>query len=191
MLFRSEIARVAYFGANLPAGESLGLTHSETYDPLSVAFAYASHACLVEVDPETGVVEVLKYAVVHDCGTMVNPLLIEGQIHGGIAQGLGGALTEEFRYNAQGQLLSDSLNQYHLPLAAGIPPIQVEHLETPSPRVPGGFKGSGEGGTIGSTAAIVNAVADALAPFGVSVTATPLTPDRIWNLIHKARSATF
>lgn len=185
-----EIARAAYFGANLPAGESPGLTHSETYDPLSVAFAYASHACLVEVDPETGVVEVLKYAVVHDCGTMVNPLLIEGQIHGGIAQGLGGALTEEFRYNAQGQLLSGSLQQYHLPLAAGIPPIQVFHLETPSPHIPGGFKGSGEGGTIGSTAAIVNAVADALAPFNVSVTATPLTPDRVWSLIHQARSET-
>jgi carbon-monoxide dehydrogenase large subunit len=185
-----EIARVAYYGANLPEGESPGLVHSETYDPLNVAFAYASHACLVEVDPETGVVEVLKYAVVHDCGTMVNPLLIEGQIHGGIAQGLGGALTEEFRYDAHGQLLSDSLHKYHLPLAAGIPAIQVFHLETPSPHVPGGFKGSGEGGTIGSTAAIVNAVADALAPFGVSVTATPLTPERVWGLIHKARRET-
>jgi aerobic carbon-monoxide dehydrogenase large subunit len=182
-----EIARVAYYGANLPEGESPGLVHSETYDPPSVAFAYASHACLVEVDPETGVVEVLKYAVVHDCGTMVNPLLIEGQIHGGIAQGLGGALTEEFRYDEHGLLLSDSLQKYHLPLAAGIPLIQVEHLETPAPRVPGGFKGSGEGGTIGSTAAIVNAVADALAPFGVGVTATPLTPDRVWNLIQASR----
>jgi aerobic carbon-monoxide dehydrogenase large subunit len=185
-----EIARVAYYGANLPEGESPGLTHSETYDPSSIAFAYASHACLVEVDPETGVVEVLKYAVVHDCGTMVNPLLIEGQIHGGIAQGLGGALTEEFRYDARGQLLSDSLQKYHLPLAAGIPPIEVEHLETPSPYVPGGFKGSGEGGTIGSTAAIVNAIADALLPFGVRITATPLTPDRIWSLIHGSRSET-
>jgi aerobic carbon-monoxide dehydrogenase large subunit len=185
-----QIARVAYYGANLPEGESPGLVHSETYNPLTVAFAYASHACLVEVDPETGVVEVLKYAVVHDCGTMVNPLLVEGQIHGGIAQGLGGALTEEFRYDAQGCLLSDSLQKYHLPLAAGIPPIVVEHLETPAPHVPGGFKGSGEGGTIGSTAAIVNAVADALAPFGVIVTATPLTPDRIWSLIHESRSET-
>lgn len=187
MLSLREIARVAYYGANLPEGESPGLVHSETYDPLSIAFAYASHACLVEVDPETGVVEVLKYAVVHDCGTMVNPMLIEGQIHGGIAQGLGGALTEEFRYDALGQLLSDSLQKYHLPLAAGIPPIQVEHMETPAPHIPGGFKGSGEGGTIGSTAAIVNAVADALAPFGVSVTATPLTPDRVWSLIHESR----
>ncbi len=185
-----EIARVAYYGANLPEGESPGLAHSETYDPSSIAFAYASHACLVEIDPETGVVEVLKYAVVHDCGTMVNPLLIEGQIHGGIAQGLGGALTEEFRYDARGQLLSDSLQNYHLPLAAGIPPIEVEHLETPSPYVPGGFKGSGEGGTIGSTAAIVNAIADALIPFGVRITATPLTPDRIWSLIHGSRSET-
>ena len=94
-----QIAQVAYYGANLPAGETPGLVHSETYDPSTIAFAYASHACLVEVDPETGVVEVLKYAVVHDCGTMVNPLLIEGQIHGGVAQGLGGALTEEFRYD--------------------------------------------------------------------------------------------
>ncbi len=187
MLSLREIARVAYYGANLPEGESPGLVHSETYDPLSIAFAYASHACLVEVDPETGVVEVLKYAVVHDCGTMVNPLLVEGQIHGGIVQGLGGALTEEFRYDAHGQLLSDSLQTYHLPLAAGIPPILVEHMETPAPHIPGGFKGSGEGGTIGSTAAIVNAVADALTPFGVRVTSTPLTPDRVWSLIHEEK----
>lgn len=182
-----EIARVAYLGANLPPGESPGLSHSETYDPLSIAFAYASHACVVEVDPETGVVETLNYAVVHDCGTMVNPLLIEGQIHGGIAQGLGGALTEELRYDAQGHLLTNSLQTYHLPLAGGIPPIHVLHLETPAPHIPGGFKGSGEGGTIGSTAAIVNAVADALIPFGVRVTTTPLTPDRVWSMIAEAR----
>ena len=182
-----EIARVAWYGANLPDGEIPGLAQSETYDPPSIAFAYASHACLVEVDPETGMIEVQRYAVVHDCGTMVNPLLIEGQIHGGIAQGLGGALIEELRYDASGLLLSDSLQTYHLPVAAGIPPILVEHLETPAPHVPGGFKGSGEGGTIGATAAIVNAVADALTPLGVSITATPLTPDRIWRLIQESQ----
>jgi aerobic carbon-monoxide dehydrogenase large subunit len=182
-----EVARVAWYGANLADGETPGLVHSETYDPLSVAFAYASHACLVEIDPETGMVEVQRYAVVHDCGTMVNPLLIEGQIHGGIAQGLGGALTEELRYDTNGLLLSGSLQKYHLPVAAGIPQILVEHMETPAPHVPGGFKGSGEGGTIGATAAVVNAVADALAPFGVSVTATPLTPDRVWRLIQESR----
>lgn len=183
-----EIAQVAWYGANLPDGEAPGLTQSETYDPPSLAFAYASHACLVEVDPETGITEVQRYAVVHDCGTMVNPLLVEGQVHGGIAQGLGGALTEELRYDASGLLLSDSLQTYHLPRAAGVPSILVEHLETPAPHIPGGFKGSGEGGTIGATAAIVNAVADALAPLEVKVMATPLTPDRIWRLIREAQA---
>jgi carbon-monoxide dehydrogenase large subunit len=180
----SDIARAAYFGRYLPKGEQPGLSHTEVYDPPTVAFANASHACLVEVDPETGIVEVLKYAVIHDCGTMVNPALVEAQVHGGVVQGLGGALMEELPYDKDGRLLATNFTDYHLPRAGGIPEIQVGHIETPSPHIPGGFKGAGEGGTIGSPAALVNAVADALAPFGVTVTATPLTPNNVWNLLH-------
>jgi carbon-monoxide dehydrogenase large subunit len=184
-----EIARAAYFrGPDLPEGVMPGLSNEEVYDPPAVAFAYGAHACLVEVDPETGFVDVLKYAVCHDCGPMVNPALVEAQIHGGVAQGLGGALMEVLPYDDRGQLLATNFTNYHLPRAAGIPTILIEHMETPSPTIPGGFKGAGEGGVIPAPAAIVNAVADALAPFGASITATPLTPERVWRLVHR-RSA--
>jgi carbon-monoxide dehydrogenase large subunit len=185
-----EIARAAYFrGPDLPEGVKPGLSNEEIYDPPAVAFAYGTHAALVEVDPETGFVDVLKYAVCHDCGSMVNPALVEGQIHGGIAQGLGGALTEELPYDDRGQLLTTNFTNYHLPRAAGIPTILIEHMETPSPTIPGGFKGAGEGGVIPAPAAIVNAVADSLRPFGVTITATPLTPERLWDLVQHRRSA--
>lgn len=181
----SEIARAAYFrGPDLPAGVNPGLSNEEVYDPPAVAFAYGTHVCVVEVDPETGFVEVLKYAVCHDCGTMVNPALVEAQVHGGVVQGLGGALMEELPYDARGQLLATNFTDYHLPRAAGVPSIQIEHMETPAPQIPGGFKGAGEGGVIPSPAAVANAVADALRPFGVTVTSTPLTPGRVWNLLH-------
>ena len=149
-----------------------------------MTFACGSHACLVEVDPETGIVKVLKYAVCHDCGTMVNPALVEAQVHGGVVQGLGAALMEELPYDQSGQLLATDFTHYHLPRAAGIPEILIEHMQTPAPDVPGGFKGAGEGGIIPSPAAIAGAVADALAPFGVRVVSTPLTPERVWNLLH-------
>jgi carbon-monoxide dehydrogenase large subunit len=186
----SEIARAAYFrGPWLPEGVKPGLTNEEVYDPSAVPFAYGTHTCLVEVHPETGFVEVLKYAVCHDCGTMVNPALVEGQIYGGVAQGLGGALMEELPYERSGQLLATNFTDYHLPRAAGIPTILIEHMETPSPHIPGGFKGAGEGGVIPAPAAIANAVADALSPFGVSITATPLTPERVWNLVRYQQNA--
>jgi carbon-monoxide dehydrogenase large subunit len=185
----SEIARAAYFrGPYLPAGVKPGLSNEEVYDPPAVAFAYGTHACVVEVDPETGFVEVQKYAVCHDCGTMVNPALVEAQVHGGVVQGLGGALMEELPYDARGQLLATNFTDYRLPRAAGIPDIQVEHMETPAPQIPGGFKGAGEGGVIPSPAAVANAVADALRPFGVTVTSTPLTPGRVWNLLHPSQA---
>jgi len=184
----SEIARAAYFrGPDLPTGVKPGLSNEEVYDPPAVAFAYGTHACVVEVDPETGFVEVQKYAVCHDCGTMVNPALVEAQVHGGVVQGLGGALMEELPYDARGQLLATNFTDYRLPRAAGVPDIQVEHMETPAPQIPGGFKGAGEGGVIPSPAAIANAVADALRPFGVTVTSTPLTPGRIWDLLHPSQ----
>jgi carbon-monoxide dehydrogenase large subunit len=185
----SDIARAAYFAdPDRPEGEKPGLSWEEIYDPPSVAFAYGSHACLVKVSPETGFVEVLKYAVVHDCGTMVNPALVEAQIHGGIVQGLGAALMEELPYDKEGQLLATNFTDYRLPRAAGVPPILIEHMETPAPQIPGGFKGAGEGGVIPSPAAIANAVADALSPFKVRVTATPFTPERVYALLHTSQA---
>ena len=186
----SEIARAAYFsGPDLPEGETPGLSNEKVYDPPAVAFACGSHACLVEVDIETGFVEVVKYAVCHDCGTMVNPALVEAQVHGGVVQGLGAALMEELPYNGRGQLLATNFTDYHLPRATGVPQIKVNHMETPSPHIPGGFKGAGEGGVIPSPAAIANAVADALRPFGVTVTSTPLTAGRVWDLLHPSSQA--
>jgi carbon-monoxide dehydrogenase large subunit len=152
----------------------------------TVTYSNAVHAALVEVDPETGLVKVLKYAVAHDCGRLINPLLVDGQIHGGVAQGLGGALLEEMVYDQAGQLLTGSLMDYLIPTALDVPEIDGVHLETASPRNPLGVKGAGEGGAIASPAAVANAVADALAPWGVQVTATPLSPDRIRALLRAA-----
>lgn len=181
-----EVALVAYLGAGLPPGMTPGLAAREVFDPPAIPFSYAAHAALVEVDPATGQVEVCRYAVAHDCGTVVNPALVEGQIHGGVAQGIGAALQEELCYDEFGQPLTTTLQDYHPPRAAQVPPIVVAHLETPSPTNPLGAKGMGEGGTIGATAAVVNAVADALAPLGVTITRAPLTPERVWHLIHES-----
>ena len=153
------------------------------------AFTYANavHAAAVEVDVETGEVRLLKYVVVHDCGRVINPLLADGQICGGVAQGIGNALMEELVYDENGQLLSGSLMDYLLPTSCDVPPIALGHLESPSPRNPLGLKGLGEGGAIAPPAAIANAVEDALRPFGVEVTATPLSPERVLALVEAAR----
>ena len=130
----------------------------------------------MEVDPETGRVTVREYAVVEDCGPVINPMIVEGQIHGAVAQGIGEALGERLVYDESGQLLTGTLMDYPLPTAAMLPAFTIGHLETPSPLTPGGFKGMGEGGTIGAPAAIANAVADAVKPLGVAVTGLPILP---------------
>lgn len=139
-----------------------------------MTFANAAHVVQVAVDARTGRIDLETYAVVHDCGRMVNPMLVEGQIHGGTAQGLGEALMEAMVYDEDGQLQSASLMDYLLPTMADMPRIQVDHLESPSTDTLGGFKGVGEGGVIGSIPAIANAVGDALAALGASVTLLPL-----------------
>lgn len=149
---------------------------SATFDPPSVAFPYATHACRVEVDPETGGVQIDRYVVVEDCGRMVNPVIVEGQVHGAVAQGIGGALFESLIYDAQGQLLTASLLDYVVPTAAEIASLEVHHLEIPAPGTPHGVKGVGEGGTLGPPAALANAVSDAL---GVECNELPLTPERV------------
>jgi carbon-monoxide dehydrogenase large subunit len=135
------------------------------------------HVAAVEVDRETGRVSVTRYVVVEDCGPVINPMLVEGQIHGAVAQGLGETLLEELIYDAEGQLLTATLMEYALPTADSMPAMVIGHLETPSPRMPGGFKGMGEGGTIGSPAALANAVADAVAE--APVTRLPLRADTL------------
>jgi carbon-monoxide dehydrogenase large subunit len=154
----------------------------------TVTFASAAHAAVVEADPETGLVRILRYVVAHDCGRVVNPQIVDGQIHGGVAQGIGGALWEALVYDAGGQLLTGSLMEYAVPRARDLPRFEAIHLEYPSPRNPLGVKGVGEGGAIAPPAALANAVEDALAPFGVRITEGPLTPERIVALISASAS---
>ena len=131
---------------------------------------------------------ILKYVAVDDCGTMINPLVVEGQIHGGIAHGIGNALLEEIVYDGAGQLVTGTLMDYALPRAADVPALEVHHVVTPSPLNPLGVKGAGEGGTLPAPAAIANAVADALRPLGVEVTEMPLTRERLWRQVRAAAS---
>jgi carbon-monoxide dehydrogenase large subunit len=159
------------------------------FEPPTVTYANAVHAAVVDVDTETGEVRLGTYVVVHDCGRVINPLIVEGQIVGGVAQGIGGALLEELRYDENGQLLTASLMDYLLPTSEEMPTFALGHVESPSPRNPLGLKGLGEGGAISPPAAIANAVEDALRPFGVAVTATPLTPERVRALIDAGRAA--
>ena len=182
-----QIARAAYSGAkHLPKGLEPGLEATRFYDPYYGTASNATHAAMVEVDRATLEVKILRYVVVEDCGRMVNPLIVDGQVHGGVAQGIGAALLEEIVYDDQGQLLSGTLMDYVVPSACEIPMMEVHHVETPSPVALGGFRGMGEGGTIGAPAAIANAVADALAPLSIEVAELPVTPERLFRLTRKA-----
>jgi aerobic carbon-monoxide dehydrogenase large subunit len=184
-----QIARAAYSGAKqLPKGLEPGLEATRFYDPYYGTASNATHAAMVEIDRATLEVKTLRYVVVEDCGRMVNPLIVDGQVHGGVAQGIGAALLEEIVYDDQGQLLSGTLMDYVVPSACEIPTMEVHHVETPSPVALGGFRGMGEGGTIGAPAAIANAVADALAPLQIEIAELPVTPERLFRLIGQARA---
>jgi carbon-monoxide dehydrogenase large subunit len=152
----------------------------------TVTFAHAVHVAVVDVDPETGAVKLIRYVVAHDCGRVVNPMLVDGQIHGGVAQGIGGGLYEALRYDEAGQLLTGTLMEYHMPAADEVPFIETIHMESHSSRNPLGVKGVGEGGAISPPAAIANAVEDALQPFGIKITTAPVTPSLIRSLISSA-----
>ncbi|MCL6593967.1 MAG: molybdopterin-dependent oxidoreductase, partial [Alicyclobacillus sp.] len=175
-----ELARIAYTDVNrLPDDFPPGLEVVARYQPPAPAtYSNGTHAAVVEVDVRTGLVRVLDYAAVNDCGRLINPLIVEGQIHGGVAQGIGSAFLEELRYDENGQLLTTSLMDYLLPSATDVPRMRVQHIETPSASL-GGFKGMGEGSLIAAPAALANAVSDALAPFGVLVTELPIRPEQI------------
>ena len=175
----ADLARAAYSPPAGGLGDGLepGLEATVYFDPPGPTFSGAVHLAVVEVDPDTGRVGVERYTVVEDCGPVINPLLVEGQVHGAVAQGLGEALLEAVVYDDAGALLTGTLMDYALPRAGDVPEPQVGHLESPAPHVPGGVKGMGEGGTIGAPAAIANAVADAVAPLGIRVTALPIRPE--------------
>jgi carbon-monoxide dehydrogenase large subunit len=177
----ARIARAAMPGWNneRPPGIEAGLEETSYWQPPTVTWSYAVHVAIVEVDGETGRVRIDDYAVAHDCGNVVNPMLVEGQIMGGAAQGLGGILGEAIAYDASGQLLSGSLMDYALPTAGDIPAMRIVHLHSPSPLNPLGVKGVGEGGAVAPPAAVANAVCDALASFAVEVNVTPLKPEEL------------
>ena len=179
---RSALPTFARAGAVTADFEATVYHHQPT-----VTYTSAVHIAHVEVDAETGAVRLLRYVVAHDCGRLINPMIVEGQIHGGVAQGIGGGLLEEMVYDEQGQLLTGTFMDYLVPTAMELPPIETVHLEYPSPRNPLGIKGIGEGGAISPPAALANAVEDALAPFGVRVTRAPLGPDTVRSLIVAAR----
>ena len=185
-----EIARAVYSElARLPAEARGELEATRTYDPVFGTTSAATHVATVEIDPETFEVCVERFAVAEDCGKLVNPLIVEGQVHGGVAQGIGAALYEEVIYDDQGQIHTASLVDYPVPSACEIPSMKVVHLEMESPTTLGGYRGMGEGGTIGAPAAVANAIADALAPLGIDINELPVTPERLFRLIEAARAS--
>jgi carbon-monoxide dehydrogenase large subunit len=186
-----EVARVAHLRMEaLPPGVDPLLCVTSTYQPGidTGVYSYATHAAVVAVDPATGLIELLDYAVAEDCGTMINPMIVEGQVRGGVVQGIGTALYEEIPYDDHGQPLVGTLADYLVPGAAELPAIKIAHLHTPTPFTEYGVKGMGEGGAIAPPAAIANAVRDALASLGVEVNETPLTPRRVLAAIRQAQA---
>ncbi len=182
----ADIGRAVYLRAvELPDEMDPGLEVTETFDPVQMAWPYGVHHAVVQVDTETGAVEILRYTIVHDTGMVLNPMIVEGQMHGAAAQGIAAALLEEFVHDPEGQPLTTSLADYLIPSAPEIPPFDVGHMCTPSPIVPGGVKGAGEAGIIAPPAAVTNAVENALGEFGVRLTSIPHSPERIWRALHR------
>jgi carbon-monoxide dehydrogenase large subunit len=189
----AEIARTAHLRMDrLPPDTDPILEATETYQPAvdSGVFAYATNAAVVAVDPATGAVELLDFGVAEDCGTIVNPMIVDGQIAGGITQGIGTALLEEIPYDGDGQPLASTFADYLVPGSVEIPPIKIAHLVTPARHTEYGMKGMGEGGAIAPPAAIANAVRDALAGIGAELNETPITPRRIVDAIRAAKTST-
>jgi carbon-monoxide dehydrogenase large subunit len=183
MVTFQQIANAAYAAFMLPPEIEPGLEATMFFDPPNMTYPFGTHVCVVEVDPRSGEVQILRFVAVDDAGRIINPLLAAGQLHGGIAQGIGQALYEEIVYDEDGQLRTASLMDYALPTADKVPHYELDHTETPGTTNPLGAKGIGEAGTIGSTPAVVNAVLDALLPLGVTHIDMPLKPERIWRAI--------
>ena len=181
-----EIVFQTYLAANLPEGMEPGLEATVYHDPSNFTFPFGTHVSEVEIDPETGTTIIERYVAVDDCGVQVNPMIVEGQLMGGIAQGIGQALYEAASYDENGQLQSGSMMDYHVPKAADLPRFELDHTVTPSPVNPLGVKGIGEAGTIGATPAVMNAVIDALSPLGIRELDMPATPERVWRVMQDA-----
>ena len=185
-----EIAKAVYSEmGRLPRDAREELEVTKVYDPYFGTTTSATHIVALEIDPATYKVKLDRYVVAEDCGRMINPMIVDGQVHGAVAQGIGAALYEEVIYDNAGQLLTASLADYVIPTASEAPPIITAHLETESPSTVGGFRGMGEGGTIGAPAAIANALADALAPFAAEIFELPMTPERLFCLVEKVKAA--
>jgi aerobic carbon-monoxide dehydrogenase large subunit len=182
-----EAAGAAYVTMDMPEGMEPGLDEQSFYDPENFVFPFGAHACVVDVDPETGKVEVVRWVAVDDCGPAINPMLIDGQVHGGVVHGIGQALYERIHYDESGQLVTGTFVDYALPTAAELPSLETDRTETPSPVNSLQVKGVGEAGTIAATPAVTNAVIDALRPLGVDFINMPLSPMRIWEAIQEAK----
>jgi carbon-monoxide dehydrogenase large subunit len=183
-----DIALMANVAWNMPEGMEPGMEASAFYDPPNFTYPFGAHVAVVTVDADNGLVELKRYVAVDDCGPQVNPMIVEGQVHGGVVQGAGQALWEGAVYSENGQLLTGSMMDYALPKAHMVPDIETLSSVTPSPHNPLGVKGIGETGTIASTVTIYNAVIDALRPLGVTSIDMPLTPEKVWRAIHQQGS---
>jgi carbon-monoxide dehydrogenase large subunit len=183
----AEIALATFLAHDLPDGVEPSLDSDATFDPDNFSFPHGTHLCATEVDTETGQVTIRSYVAIDDIGAVVNPLIVDGQVHGGIAQGIGQALFEEAVYDDDGNLVTTTMADYILPTASDLPVFQTGRTETRATSNPLGVKGVGEAGTIASTPAVVNAVLDALRPLGVRDVPMPCTPERIWRAVELAR----
>jgi carbon-monoxide dehydrogenase large subunit len=170
-------------GFSMAGGLAPGLEHTAHFTPEQSVYSNGTHVAEVEVDIETGAIKIVRFTVAHDCGRVINPLVVDGQVVGGVAHGVGNALLERMVYDENAQPLTTHFGEYLLPLATDVPHVDLVHLETPSPFNPLGIKGAGEGGTIASIAAILSAVENALEPFGVTLAEAPITPQRIVELL--------
>jgi carbon-monoxide dehydrogenase large subunit len=184
----AQVAASSYRALQLPLDTQPGLVATSFWEPANFTFPFGAHIVVTEVDRDTGDVRIVRYVAVDDCGKIINPLIVAGQIQGGIAQGIGQALYERMVYDEEGQILSGEYTDYVLPKAAMIPHIESHHTETPSPVNPLGAKGVGEAGAIGAPPAIVNSVVDALSHLGIRHIDMPLTPEKVWTAIQGAQA---
>lgn len=185
-----KVVRAAYNPGKLPPGMEVGLESSRFFNPSDVVFPFGSHICALEIDTETFDVKILRYISVDDCGTVINPMIVDGQVHGGVVQGISQALYEHVVYDATGQILSGSLMDYSFPNTRLLPNMELGRTFTPSPRNPLGAKGVGESGATGAPPAVVNAVLDALRPYGITNLDMPLWPDKLWKIFNDAKGQT-
>jgi carbon-monoxide dehydrogenase large subunit len=183
-----DVIGAAYLATDLPEGVEPGLAATHFFEPPNFTFPFGAHLCVVDIDPETGEPTLRRYVAVDDCGNVINPMIVDGQLHGGIAQGIAQALFEEAVYDRDGQLVTGTLMDYAVPKASYLPNYELHRMTTPTPVNPLGAKGIGEAGTIGSTPCVINAIVDALSPYGVRHLEMPARPEKIWRAMGSGAS---